>query len=749
MRPSAASPERAFQLEYHHLRLALRDHLPADLAPVVLDRAVALAAAPARGLLPPDLHPRLAAAATPWRALCDAFAVLGRPDPRLPATPLPDDLARRLVALHAHDFTRDITLDVLGRLFEQALDDPGVDRRRGAPRKRDGAYYTPPALARLIAARTLAPVLQATRTNPDRLRDLRLLDPACGAGVFLRAALDLLRPALPAGASLLPRLHGVDLRPEAAERARICLWLAAAEPGTTLADLDRTIRSGDSLTLDLPPVDIVLGNPPYVRHEELAARKPTLSRHYPDVFHGGADLSVYFFALALRLLRPGGRLGLLGSSSWLRAAYAAPLRRLLRERATVHAILDLGDGRVFADAPDVYPAILIASRDRPPPDHHAEAAVLTRGADLDALADLTFPLTIADQPDDVWQLLPQPERRLLHKLQSHHPTLADRAGLHCGLKTGLDDAFHLTLEQRDRLVAADPTCAAVLRPFLRGEDLRPYAADPPARHLLLLPSGWTHQHFGTGLSDQAAWRALADRHPGLAAHLAPFAARAAARDDRGDYWWELRPCHYAADLARPKLVWPELAGRPRFSLDRTGACLNNKAFFAATDDPWLLPLLASRPLWYLVAHTCLGLGERAGLVRYQLLARSIARLPLPEPDPPRRAALGDLARDLTEHAAARLALDRDVRDRLPALPARLARAWPTADLPALLAHAAPHARDDHAAWLTAHRREHARHTAALARLEAAADAIACDLFDLTAPERGLVAARTRYLYGAQ
>lgn len=748
MRPSAASPERAFQIEYHHLRLALRDHLPPDLATAVLDRTVALAAAPARGLLAPDLLAHLAASATPWRALCDTFAHLGRPDPRLAASPLPDDLARRLVALRAHDFTRDITLDVLGRLFEQALDDPGADRRRGAPRKREGAYYTPPALARLIAARTLAPVLQATRTNPTG-RPLDLLDPACGAGVFLRAALDLLRPALPPGASLLPRLHGVDLRPEAAERARICLWLAAAEPGTTLADLDRTIRSGDSLTLDLPLVDIVLGNPPYVRHEELAALKPTLARHYPDVFHGGADLSVYFFALALRLLRPGGRLGLLGSSSWLRAAYAAPLRRLLRERATVHAILDLGDGRVFADAPDVYPAILIASRDPPPPDHHAEAAVLSRGADLDVLAALAFPLTIADQPDDAWQLLPPAERRLLHKLRSRHPTLADRADLHCGLKTGLDDAFHLTPAQRDRLVAADPTCAALLRPFLRGEDLRPYASGPPARHLVFLPSGWTRQHFGTGLSDQAAWRALAERHPGLAAHLAPFAARAAARDDRGDHWWELRPCHYAADLARPKLVWPELAGRPRFSLDRTGACLNNKAFFAATDDPWLLPLLASRPLWYLVAHTCLGLGERGGLVRYQLFARSIARLPIPEPDAPGRAALGDLARDLTAHAAARLALDRDVRDRLAVLPARLLRAWPTADLPALLTHAAPPARDPLAAWLTLQRAEHARHTAALARLEAAADAIACDLFDLTSAERDLVAARTRYLYGAQ
>lgn len=752
MRPTTRERSTGFQREYHHLRAALSAHLRDTaasplVAQLLLDRTVALAAAPARGLLSPDLLPRVAAAPAPWRALRDLFPAIGRDDPAFAALDLPAELARRLAHLGTHDFTHSITLDVLGRLFERTLDPTPPPLGSRPARKLEGAYYTPPALAHLIAARTLDPVFQdlsSGSSTPTRLDDLTILDPACGAGAFLLAAL------APLGAEytrrglrprLLRHLRGVDLRPDSAERARICLWLAAGEPGTTLADLDATIRSGNSIIADpsLDPrpidwptflprgVDVVLGNPPFLRHEELAPLKPHLARSFPEVFHGGADLSVYFFALALRLLRPGGRLGYLGSNSWLRAAYAAPLRRLLRERATVSALLDLGDSRLFPDAPDVYPAILLAARTPAPATHGTDAAVLGRGDTLDALPARTFTIHLADHPDDLgWPLVPPEDRRLLLKLLAGGRPLGDRMGpLHAGLKTGLDDAFHLTEASSDRLLAADPTLAPLVRPFLRGEDLRPWAPARPARWLLALPAGWTDQTFGPCPDEQHAWRRLAERHPGLAAHLAPFADRGRRRRDRGDYWWELRPCRYLDRFARPKLVWPELAGRPRFGLDRTGACLNNKGFFAATDDVWLLPLLGSRPLWFVVTHLCLGLGERAGLVRYQLFARSIARLPLPEPDPERRAALTTLAHDLTAHAAARLALVADTGRRdLASLP--------------------PHTRDR----LAAQHAEHARLTAALARLEATADAIAAELFDLTPPELALLRERTRYLYGA-
>ena len=96
--------------------------------------------------------------------------------------------------------------------------------------------------------------------------------------------------------------------------------------------------------------DVVIGNPPYVRQEQLGPDKPFYRTHY-DVYHGVADLFVYFFAQGLHLLRTDGRLAYISSNAWLRANYATPLRQHLRTQTTIETIVDLGTTRVFADAP--------------------------------------------------------------------------------------------------------------------------------------------------------------------------------------------------------------------------------------------------------------------------------------------------------------------------------------------------------------------------------------------------------------
>src|SRR5215217_4450348 len=106
--------------------------------------------------------------------------------------------------------------------------------------------------------------------------------------------------------------------------------------------------------------------------------------------------------------------------------------------------------------------------------------------------------------------------------------------------------------------------------------------------------GWTRKRFGEDLDESAAWRRLARHFPGIAAHLIPFAHQAKQRSDQGDYWWELRPCDYYDVLGAPKIVWPDVAKFPRFSLDTAGHYLGNTCYFIASDEWWLLGYLASR-----------------------------------------------------------------------------------------------------------------------------------------------------------
>ena len=99
--------------------------------------------------------------------------------------------------------------------------------------------------------------------------------------------------------------------------------------------------------------DVVIGNPPYIRHELFTRIKDHLSQSYV-AYNGMADIYVYFFERGLSVLKPQGRLGFIVSNKWLRAGYAAPLRQLLAKRTEVDAVVDFGHAPIFEGA-DTFP----------------------------------------------------------------------------------------------------------------------------------------------------------------------------------------------------------------------------------------------------------------------------------------------------------------------------------------------------------------------------------------------------------
>ena len=416
--------------------------------------------------------------------------------------------------------------------------------------------------------------------------------------------------------------------------------------------------------------DVVIGNPPYVRQEELTRFKPFYQRRYTSVYHGAADLFVYFFGQALRQLRQGGRTAYISSNSWFRSNYATSLRSLLRTEAVIESLVDLGDNRVFADAPDLYPAIHIVRRELPPQEHTAQAVVFRRGEGIGdfhrQIREKRQPVTIHDQPDLGWQLGDDIGRQLFAKLMACGEPLGTIVGgkLNLGIKTGLNEAFVLDTSARNALVESDPKCAPLLRPICRGEDLRPWYQENEGLWLLGLQYGWTQVEFDATTSEADAWAKLEMRYPSVAAHLKPFEEVARVRTDQGKYWWELRPCDYFDAFAKPKLFWPSIAKFPRFSLNGNGAFVTNSGFFIDTDQCWLLGLLNSRTLWYVVKNLCIVFGERAGIERYQLFIQYVGRFPVPNATGQEREVISGLAMAITEQARARYDLHEKTRRRI-------------------------------------------------------------------------------------
>ncbi|QDU27781.1 Type IIS restriction enzyme Eco57I [Anatilimnocola aggregata] len=262
-----------------------------------------------------------------------------------------------------------------------------------AARRARGVFYTPVEVAEWITRETLGPLIaewNGTTIPP------KVIDPACGGGVFLTAAARLIKERCDElGISTRAwkevcgqAIYGCDIDPQAVATAH-----------EQLPDLPpENIRCADSLVeAKWGEFAAVIGNPPYVNIRELArAQSPatvqSLRGRYQTA-RGNFDLYVLFIERALELLQPGGRLGFIVPNKWGTLDYAAPLRELLLQTTTLEQIVDLSSLRVFPQA-STYPQVIVLSK-RPAPAKHLirigqSSDSLTKGLSTRSISQATL-----------------------------------------------------------------------------------------------------------------------------------------------------------------------------------------------------------------------------------------------------------------------------------------------------------------------------------------------------------------------
>ena len=512
----------------------------------------------------------------------------------------------------------------------------------------------------------------------------------------------------------------------------------------------------------------VVGNPPYVRQELLAPFKPFLAGAFAS-HHNVADLYLYFYERALQLAQQGGRVAYITSGTFARANFAAAFRKWLPTVAQIESLIDFGENQPFEGAEMVRPSIVVLRRDEGAHDFRSlfiagripnslDAAMSEDGIDCSPEA--------LKQPE--WVFQSSIDLGLFSKVMNVGQPLGQfvKQKLYYGIKTGLNEAFIIDQNTYELIVKQNPQTKSVLNRMLRGEDLRPWYQEDEGRWLITLPSGWTQENFGTGLSEEDAWQKLQALHPKLSEHLAPHAELARKRGDKGDYWWELRSCNYYDAFTKPKFLWPDIGKLPRCSWDNEGKFVNNKGCIVPCDDLSLVAILQSRVNWFVTSQICTPLRLRAGLWQYQQFVQFIERLPIPPMPDSERQALAALAQAITVQAQARYALHRAVRHRLlqdlggsdnpnTKLNQKLTEWWALPDMAALRAEVkkalkreiALKDRDEWEGWLAEKQQAHQTYTNEIVRLEADLNARVYALFGLNADEIKLIETSTKYGYG--
>ncbi|GHA61691.1 class I SAM-dependent DNA methyltransferase [Pontibacter akesuensis] len=348
--------------------------------------------------------------------------------------------------------------------------------------------------------------------------------------------------------------------------------------------------------------DVVIGNPPYIRQEELGSFKVYLKKAY-STFAGTADLYVYFVERGIELLREGGQFSYILPNKWMRAGYGQSLRTWLQNHTLVQ-LLDFGDLPVFEEA-TTYPLILAVAKYKPEAGYTFEAATINTlkyEQGMEAYVQQHKYEVQADLlPDSGWTLSDSTAQQLLEKLKNTGTPLGEyvEGKIYRGVLTGLNEAFVIDEATKDRLIAEDSRSAEIIKPFLAGRDVKRYQPPKSDKHLILFPAGFTKSKIGNA-NEQKAWEWIQQNYTAVARFLAPFADKARKRADKGNYWWELRACAYYDEFEKPKILFQEIATFNAFAWDVSGAYSNNKTFIVPDADLYLLGLLNSKVVWYFI-----------------------------------------------------------------------------------------------------------------------------------------------------
>jgi type I restriction-modification system DNA methylase subunit len=587
------------------------------------------------------------------------------PDEVIENLTVDDSILEKILGLSKYNFKSEVDVNVLGHIFENSLDDFqriredllgekfDIDK---SIRKQDGIFYTPKYITEHIVNSTIGKMckdkkielgLDSENIDAEKyieyqefLQNLKILDPACGSGAFLNGAFDyLVREHKLVGDKLMKsgnilyqphidtqilenNLFGVDINGEAVTIAKLSLWLKTAKKGRQLTDLSNNIVVANSLT-EMPfkegSFDIVIGNPPYVRQELIKHYKKELEKRY-SVFHGSADLYIYFLELGMNLLKEDGKLGYIFPNKWLKTTYAKPLRAYLKSY-DVESIIDFGDIQVFNGA-TTYPLIMKLSKSRKLRSVQTQKITSSENVEK-SLGKFTEKIDVSDLDENGWELSGV---ELLKKINRKAVTVENYTDgkIVRGVVTGFNEAFVIDGNTKDGLIREDRNSKELIKPLLRGRDIGKYSIDF-ADQYMIYPNSKTE----------------IENYPAIYKHLLQFRERLEKRAGK-QKWWELQSGG-EKDFTKPKIVYMAMQTSGAFALDSGGHIINNSVFTYLEDDRFFLAYMNSKMGWYLTSKYCTQIQNG-----YQLIYDYFKQVPIPKISQNEQQPFIDLADRLIE-----------------------------------------------------------------------------------------------------
>ncbi|GAA7126924.1 class I SAM-dependent DNA methyltransferase [Helicobacter pylori] len=400
--------------------------------------------------------------------------------------------------------------------------------------------------------------------------------------------------------------------------------------------------------------DYIIGNPPYIRQEQIRDIKPLLQKQYPDFYNSTADIYTYFFALSYRLLKEKGFNAFITSNKYARARYGAKLRELLLKKTTIVSYMELNALKVFESA-TVDTSIMSFVKQTPPKESRFNYYEPT--PDDENLKSNSLSMRQNALSTESFIFANTSLLDLRDKMEGIGTPLKDwDIQIYRGILTGANEAFIIPTEKREEILNACKTqeerkrTEALIKPILRGKDIKRYSYEWAGEWVINTHNGYTSNlKFKIPPID-------IENYPALKSHLDSHFDTIATRSDQGDTPYHLRNCAYLEDFEKEKIVYGEIVQEPRFYLD-SGECELGYFYAEATSFiltgehlRYLLGMLHSKLITF--AFKTFYAGGGLGESGYRYKKAFIERLPIPKITPENQ----ELAHKITDGAKQILAL---------------------------------------------------------------------------------------------
>ena len=239
---------------------------------------------------------------------------------------------------------------------------------------------------------------------------------------------------------------------------------------------------------------------------------------------------------------------------------------------------------------------------------------------------------------DGWRLESPAVLRLLERLRKAGKPLGEYVNgrFYYGIKTGLNEAFVVDRATHDRLIREHKSSAEILKPFLRGRDVKRWRTEFADQYLIKIESSENKDHPWSDKSEHEAQKVFAASYPAINAHFETFRPALKKRDDQGKYFWELRSCVYWESFDAPKILIPAIANDVEYAVDCDKHFSNDKTSICVSSEVnYLLGLLNSKVLWWVIRRTAAT--KQGGFYEFKPMYVSI--LPIAAASPEKQKAV--------------------------------------------------------------------------------------------------------------